>query len=242
VSRKSTRPYATAQQIGGRSHQCDATAVTVGPDGLRAYALLDGIGDREEVRAWTRVAARRLARSAARRGDAEAGLRAVYAKYAAEPARQDPYVLQYLPAAAAIVAVTAPGQPLYIAWSGDARAYVLTADGTVQRLTQDHNRRRVFPPDGSRGLVTSYLGSPRTDEQVLNLYGHAAIESATRPAGDLRLLLASDGAYEPAEDLGCHLEDYVTGELAVAARDFVEFAVVGEDADNATVLVADLTA
>jgi len=68
------RTYATAQLIGDRSHQCDATAVSTAPSGARAYALLDGIGSSDEIRDWTRTAARRLARTAARRGDAEAGV------------------------------------------------------------------------------------------------------------------------------------------------------------------------
>ena len=49
------------------------------------------------------------------------------------------------PNACAVVAVTAPGKHLTVAWCGDARAYLL-AQGTAQRLTNDHNLRRVFPP------------------------------------------------------------------------------------------------
>jgi serine/threonine protein phosphatase PrpC len=235
------RTHATAQLIGDRSHQCDATA-TYTHNGARAYILLDGIGSTDEIRDWTRTATRRLARAAAVCGDAEAGLRAVYNRYAAEPERQDPY--NRLPEACAVVAVHAPGKPLTIAWCGDVRAYILTPSGVLHRLTEDHNMRRVAPRWGSRNRVTSWLGSELTDEQVKNEVGHPAIETAIRYPVRERLLLASDGAYEPLEDNGCRLSDYLTGTPAEAARDFTEFAIAhaGGYADNATVLVADLAA
>lgn len=235
------RPYATHQLIGGRDNQCDATAVRTSPQGVRAYVLLDGIGDRPQVREWTRAAAVRLARAAAHRGDAEAALRAVYARYAAEPERQDPYWRHYLPSAAAIVAVTAPGKPVTIAWCGDSRAYVL-ARGTVECLTNDHNLRRVYPPAGSRNKITSYLGSTYTDDELKSEVGHPAIETLTRSAEGCRLLLASDGAYEPLEDSKEQLSDHLIGDPATAARAFTKTAVHlgGRHADNATVLIADL--
>lgn len=240
------RTYATAQQIGSRSHQCDATAVHTDQTGARAYVLLDGIGSTDEVRHWTRTAARRLARAAARRGDAEAGLRVVYEAYAADQDRRGPWST-YMPKAAAVVAVTAPGKPLTIAWCGDSRAYVLTPRGTLQCLTNDHNLRRVFPPrdgrpGGNRNRITSCLGSGYTDDELMNEYGHPAIEALTRPGEACRLLLASDGAYEPIVDNDARLETYLTGTPAEAARDFTEVAVSwgGEYADNATVLIADL--
>ncbi|WP_460071095.1 PP2C family protein-serine/threonine phosphatase [Streptomyces sp. YKOK-I1] len=240
------RLHATAQLIGDRSHQCDATATATAPSGARAYVLLDGIGSTDEVRAWVRTAAQRLARAAAQRGDAEAGLRAVYERYAAEPERSDPWARDSVPDAAAIVAVTAPGRPLTIAWCGDARAYVLVR-GTVQRLTRDHNLRRVYPPcdshnGGNRNIITSYLGNSDTDDEVRDRYGHPAIETVTRGAEDCWLLLASDGAYEPLEDSCRNLADYLIGDLRAAALDFVASAVehVSARADNATVLIADL--
>lgn len=244
------RTYATAQLIGDRTHQCDATAVHTSPTGARAYVLLDGIGSTTEIRDWTRTAARKLARAAARRGDAEAGLRAVYERYAAEPDRQGPWA--HMPSAAAVVAVTAPGRPLTVAWCGDSRAYLL-ADGTVQRLTADHNLRRVWPPrDGRRGgnrnSITSYLGNTETDQEVKNRYNHPAIETATVPLDeDARLLLASDGAYEPHEDAGHQLAKFLIGDVDELAVPFVETAVAtaravpDPHADNATALIADLS-
>lgn len=239
------RTYATAQLIGDRSHQCDATATASGPDGVRAYVLLDGIGSTDEIRDWTRTAARRLARSAAYHADAETGLRAQYERYAADPDRQGPW--GFGPKACAVVAVASP-RWLTVAWCGDVRAYLLVR-GTVQRLTQDHNRRRVYPDNGvhgggNRNVVTSCLGNDETDQDVKDRYGHAAIETVTRRLEDSRLLLASDGAYEPLEDSLRNLADYLVGDPRTAARDFVQSAVdhAAVHADNATVLVADLRA
>ncbi|GGZ23538.1 hypothetical protein GCM10010387_15920 [Streptomyces inusitatus] len=252
------RTYTTAQNTGLRTTQCDATAVHTAPDGTRAYVLLDGIGSTEEVREWTRTAARRLARAASRRADSEAGLRHIYDSYAAEPNRQDPYMWRYMPSAAAVVAVLAPDQRLKVAWAGDCRAYLLVR-GITRRLTEDHNMRRVLPPTprfpsgGSRNEITSYLGSGRTDDETMSRYGHPAIEAVTiQLDGPCRLLLASDGAYEPHQDAGHDLfaevdEDLSTG---IALR-FVDAAIetavrasLAEGphpyADNATVLLADI--
>ena len=248
------RTYATAQNVGTDPGQADATAVFTAPSGARAYVLLDGIGRTDAVRAWARAAARRLARSAARRGDAEAGLRAVYDAYATE--RTETGVRG--PKAAAVVAVTAPGRPLTVAWCGDSRAYVI-ARGTARKLTDDHNLRRVYPPNdifpdgGNRNVITSCLGSRSTDQDVRNHYGHPAIEAVTLPAEDCRLVLASDGAYEPHEDAGHPLADELVGDPREAARHFVDAAVRHATAatramdpnrppyaDNATALVADI--
>jgi serine/threonine protein phosphatase PrpC len=259
-----TAAYATAANVGTRPRQCDATAVADGPDGpdgVRAYVLLDGIGSGEEVAEWTQAAAEHLARTAAELGDAEAGLRTVYDEYAADPERQDRYAAQYMPKAGAVVAVHALGGPLSVAWSGDVRAYLL-AGGIAQKLTDDHNLRRVYPPTatypdgGNRNVLTSCLGSARTDAECINKSNHPAIEATTVPlAGgrQARLLLASDGAYEPhleaGHDLFVELDD---DPLASIARAFVDVAVKtslrlteadrpGDGyADNATILLADL--
>lgn len=253
------RNYATAQALGSRTTQCDATAIHTAPDGARAYALLDGIGDYQSVRNWTRTAARRVARAASRRADAEAGLRHIYKDYAADPDRRDPYTRRYMPSAAAVVVVTVPGKPMTVAWCGDARAYLLTR-GIARRLTEDHNLRRVYPPTamypegGDRNTITSYLGDAHDDEELMDRYGHPAIQTATvSPDGPCRLLLASDGAYEPHVDAGHDLYMELADEpLDEVAHDFVSLAVTtslrttaakdpGQPyADNASVLLADL--
>lgn len=254
------RNYAAAQLIGTRTEQCDATAVRT-VDGVRAYALLDGIGSTKEIREWTRTAAVRLAGRAAYRGDAVGALTALYEQYAQEPERQDPYMVRYMPTAAAVVAVHVPGEPLQVAWCGDSRAYLLDG-GLALRLTEDHNMRRVFPPTatfphgGNRNLITSYLGSGYSEGDVKGAYGHPRIESVTREiTRPCRLLLASDGAYEPIEDapyldLFTELDD---DPLTGIVQQFVRLAVHTAEkesravdparvsADNATVLLAELT-
>lgn len=237
------RTHATAQLIGDRSSQCDATATATLTTGGRAYVLLDGIGSTDEVRDWSRQAARSLARTSARHHDAETGLRAAYTRYADEPARHSLWSDE--PSAAAVAAVTTGGT-LTVAWCGDARAYLLTPAGLLHRLTDDHNLRRVYPgrhgtPPGNRNVITSYLGCTHTDQDATNRYGHPAIEAVTVPAQG-RLLLASDGAYEPLEDSCRDLAAYLAGTPGEAARDFVTAAIehATAHADNATVLVADL--
>jgi serine/threonine protein phosphatase PrpC len=234
------RTHATAQLIGSRSHQCDATA-TFTSGGSRAFVLLDGIGSSDEIRDWTRGMARRLARAAARLGDAEAGLAQVYKEAAAEPGRDNPF--EESPSAVAVVAVARPGNLLTVAWCGDSRAYLLVG-GRLQRLTTDHNMRQVLTDQGvtpgpyARNRVTSWLGNteavPQPGEQPL-------IGATVRPLGG-RLLLASDGAYEPLEDSCMDVAGFLGGTPAQAARGLARAAIdrAAFHADNASVLVADL--
>jgi PPM family protein phosphatase len=228
------RTHATAQLTGTRSAQCDATA-TYTAGGVRAYVLLDGIGSSDEVRDWTRATARRLARAAARCGDAEAGLRTVHALIADERAPMG-WRAGDEPSAVAVVAVAAPGELLQVAWCGDARAYVLDG-GKLVRLTTDHNMRQqlidmgLVPGRYARNTVTSYLGDVGDRPRLGAVLG---------PVSG-RLLLASDGAYEPLEDSCRDLAAYLEGGPRQAARRLVTAAIdhTTAHADNATALVAD---
>lgn len=228
---------AIAHRIGTRSHQCDAAASrTIG--GVRAFVLLDDIGSSDEVRNWTRNTARRLARTAATTGDAEKALRRVHAAVTAEPGRGDPWAEP--PAAVAVVAVVGADGMLQVAWCGDARAY-LYDNGRARRLTVDHNVRQELlnagrtPGRYDRNTVTAYLGDT-ADKPV--------IDAVTTPARG-RLLLASDGGYEPIEDAHRDIGAYLYGATpAFCARSIVDVATKLADpqhTDNATVLVADLT-
>ncbi|MFD6335334.1 PP2C family protein-serine/threonine phosphatase [Streptomyces niveus] len=247
------RTYATAQHTGTDPGQCDATAVRASPKGTRAYVLLDGIGRSEETQLWASGAALQIARTAARLGDAEAGLRYVY-----NLCRDDAIHYGYSHKAAAVVAVKAQGKPLTVAWCGDSRAYLMER-GSAVRLTEDHNKRRVYPPSanspygGNRNRLTSCLGSDRDDEHVRRLYRHPAIETTTREiSGPCRLLLVSDGAYEPLEDARHCLFTACHGDLIPTVRNLVNRAVDTSVktsraldpnqvyADNATALLAEL--
>ncbi|WP_030301702.1 PP2C family protein-serine/threonine phosphatase [Streptomyces katrae] len=228
--------HSAAQLIGGRSHQCDATA-TYTHQGRRAYALLDGIGSTEGVRTWTRTAARRLARTAARAGALD-GLREIHAARAAELAEEG-WRAEDMPKAVAVVAVAEPGKPLEVAWCGDARAYLLPpSSDRLETLTTDHNMRQVLTDMGlepgpyARNRVTSYLGDTSP---------HAPFGSVQVPSAG-RLVLASDGAYEPLEDAQLTITDYLMGRPHKAARALVAAAIAHAEgrADNATALIVDL--
>ncbi|MER5889674.1 mucin-2 [Streptomyces sp. NPDC001941] len=189
------RTYAIAQHTGSEPGQCDAAAVRT-VNGNRAYVVLDALGRLGTTQQWAPGAARHIAGAAARRGDAGAGLRYVYNLY-----REDAACFGSEHRAAVLVAVKAPGELLTVAWCGDVRAYLIE-HGTAVRLSEDHNKRRVYPANdtypysGSRNQITSFLGSDATDEDRHGRYGHPAVESASRKiTGPCRLLLASDGAY-----------------------------------------------
>ncbi|MEV6653968.1 hypothetical protein [Streptomyces sp. NPDC051219] len=184
------RTNATAQLTGLRDTQCDATAVRTAPTGARAYVLLDGIGSSEAVRQWTRTAARRLARAAAHRGDAEAGLRAVFDAYAAERAHGSGG-----PKAAAVVAVTVPGRPLTLAWCGDSRAYLITQETELllersSSAAESANAVLALIPAHRAAchtawtLALTFLGTLVTDDPAYRSTVMPAPDPASRAAPD----------------------------------------------------------
>jgi serine/threonine protein phosphatase PrpC len=140
-----------------------------------------------------------------------------------------------------VVAVTAPGRPLTVAWCGDVRAYIWTG-AELHQLTADHNRRRAHPPYGAANVLTSCLGGHATDEEVQAAHGHPTVEAVSRSDRRGRLLLVSDGAYEPLEQSCMNLEDFLSGPLEDVPDGIVHGAVerAGYVPDNATALVADI--
>lgn len=235
--------YAVARLIGGRTHQCDASAAAVDEHtGARAFAVLDGIGSSDAVTEFAQFAALRLTTEAAAAGDAYVPLVRLRRELARTPEFAPDGERLY---SCAVLAVHVPGHPLKVAWCGDSRAYHLTPSGVLTQLTTDHNMRQVhidrgtFPSAASRHHVTSCLGSKdlRPAPGHRPLVGRAQVPS---PRG--RLLLVTDGAYERLEDNGARLVNYLTGSPAEAAQDITETAVSwgGFRADNATALVADL--
>lgn len=233
------RRHATANEIGDRSHQCDATASRFTPHGESVHVLLDGIGDRSEVQRWTRRQAVRLAAMSTCLSWPTEALRRQRVDNEALHGKPATWGWDEPPSAVAVAAMWADGQ-LEVAWCGDARAYLLHPDGRLQRLTTDHNARQAAidagrePLKWDRNWVQSHLLS--TDGRI---------GSVTMDVTAGRLLLASDGLYEPIEDAGRALA-YPLARFAdpqIAARHLVDLAMRLGDGrrDNATCLIADLT-
>ncbi|MER5352528.1 PP2C family protein-serine/threonine phosphatase [Kitasatospora sp. NPDC002551] len=226
--------HATAQHIGTRSHQCDATATRSTVDGGRAFVLLDGIGSSDQVREWTRTRARRLADLTARSLEPDEAVTQVQNELTAQAG--------WAPGACAVVAVTGPDQLLRVAWIGDCRAYLLFPDGHLQRLTTDHNLRAEIEAAGgqaprwSRNQVTRCLGHPDPGTAM------EPERTAVHDRSGARLLLASDGCYEPIEDAARDLSAELAAlDPAGCAKHLVSLALAlgGEHRDNATCMVVD---
>ncbi|MEV7885229.1 PP2C family protein-serine/threonine phosphatase [Streptomyces sp. NPDC002817] len=227
--------YATAQDIGDRPAQCDATAVAT-ESGARAWVLLDGIGTTPEVQAWTHEKARVLARVAAVTRSPEAAIAA-----ARTVSQSDGYEDEYRPPdAVAVIAVCTADGRLRVGWAGDARAYWMPTGGALEKLTADHNeaearraRGETNIPPNDRHLITASLR--RYD-------GEEAEIGTARPlrAQGGRLLLVSDGTYAPFEDNGIDMsvplaQTTPRGAASALVRTAVSFT--GKRRDNATAMV-----
>ncbi|MEZ0090027.1 PP2C family serine/threonine-protein phosphatase [Streptacidiphilus sp. EB129] len=234
------RTYATAQQIGTRSHQCDATATRCTADGGRAFVLLDGIGSDAAVRDWTREITQRLAVLTARTLQPHEAIERVQDEITQEPGWD-----RMVPGACAVVAVTGPDKLLRVAWIGDCRAYLLHPDGHLKLLTADHNQRAEYEAAGqpapvwSRNIVTRCIGHPKGGDAM------APEWTGVHDRSGARLLLASDGLYEPildsCLDLAADLALYDAPAEAAKHLVATAIAVGNTHQDNATCLVADLT-
>ncbi|MFH0246407.1 PP2C family protein-serine/threonine phosphatase [Streptomyces sp. HK10] len=231
--------YASAQRIGTRSHQCDATA-TAAHRGVRAWALLDGIGSSSTVQAWTRGNARLLARVAAQTLDPEAAIAAVRAVTDYD-GHQDTW--EQPPSAVAVVAVRATGGALRIAWCGDARAYwkPLGADAELQQLTRDHNEAERLRAAGFTDFPRQYRNY--VTSSLRRYSGEFGDVGTARAHGRGRLLLCSDGVYSPFEDngadLGSVLNEAADPRAAATALVCRATAFPAERRDNATATVVD---
>lgn len=233
------RTHAVAQLVGSRSHQCDATATAAIPGGGRVFVLLDGIGSSDEVQQWTRRQARTLAQFTAAVGDPLAAIAGLRTAIGHDTERPGPLELVDPPSAVAVVALHRPGRHLSVAWCGDARAYWMPTGEIAELLTHDHNLLAEeqmagrFCPLWYRNRITSHLGS--TD-------GSIGTEFLDVTEGG-RLLLASDGTYNPIEDHGHNLTRLLdTGTPRDAARALVATALATDEErhDNATSLVVDI--
>lgn len=235
-----TTTYATARNIGTRSHQCDATAASRAGS-VQAWALLDGIGSSTAVQQWTRNSVCQLAQLAAITGDPGHAIKST--RNAALEDRYSSWAEDTAPNAVAVVAVRTPDNELHIAWCGDSRAYWQPQGGRVQQMTEDHNYAQELRASGAPEavarrysyLVTSHL---RTTDGTFGTIGTAKVAP-----GRGRLLLCSDGVYPPYEDNGADLgTDLARGTVRTAATRLVRTAMAfpATHHDNATVLVSDL--
>ncbi|MFJ8676836.1 PP2C family protein-serine/threonine phosphatase [Streptomyces sp. NPDC093589] len=230
--------YAHSQLIGTRLYQCDATA-TAAQRGVRAWALLDGIGDRPEVRAWARRNARLLAHVAAQTDNPEAAIAAVRATTDYDGYQDDGLAA---PSAVAVVGVRAEGGALRLAWCGDARAYWRPLDGALEQLTLDHNEAERCRAAGLTGFPLWYRNRVTSS---LRRHDDAVGEVGTvRVHGLGRLVLCSDGVYSPFEDNGADLGSAVADATPrKVAASLVRRAIgfKAERKDNATAFVVDFT-
>ncbi|MEU6331617.1 protein phosphatase 2C domain-containing protein [Streptomyces sp. NPDC047049] len=230
--------YAHAQRIGTRLYQCDATA-TAAHRGVRAWALLDGIGDRPDVRTWARHNARLLAHVAAQTDNPEAAIAAVRATTDYDGYQDDEWDA---PSAVAVVGVRAEDGALRIAWCGDARAYWQPLGGAPVQLTRDHNEAERCRAAGRTNFPWQYRNYVTSS---LRRHGDEVGEVGTvRAHGPGRLVLCSDGVYSPFEDNGADLGSALTDATPRKAATSLVRRATGFKAnrkDNATAFVVDFT-
>ncbi|MFF3493769.1 PP2C family protein-serine/threonine phosphatase [Streptomyces sp. NPDC002795] len=236
-----TGPQVSAVQLQGtRQEQCDMHAVSRDrASGRWAFALLDGIGDSDDVRVHVRRWAPELARTAARMGRPGNAIAEIRHLINTAPHRWGGMQAE----AVAVVAVFEPGAPtLQVAWSGDARAYALSPRGRLTRLTRDHSEAQdklnvgLVPDEWDHRTVLANLEYGRVGQ----------VEVEARQVS--RLLLCSDGVHHPLESrapgLIRDLMAVATTERDAAATlvaEAVSAAMAREgEAGNATVLVAAL--
>ncbi|KJS60664.1 SpoIIE family protein phosphatase [Streptomyces rubellomurinus] len=178
----------TATREGTVAPSGDAVTVHVHADGTTAVAVVDGIGHSFRVAAIAQLIADVTARIAARRGPL-AGL-LTGTELVADPGAGD----ETEPDAVAIVAVAQPGdERVRIAWVGDCRAYVLTEDGQVQRLTVDHNLATQLAMAGYDGEITR-----RASQWVRTTVATASVATVAEAWTDrpLAVVLTTDGVHD----------------------------------------------
>ncbi|MGZ3147293.1 PP2C family protein-serine/threonine phosphatase [Lentzea chajnantorensis] len=220
----------TATDIGGRSHNCDATAVH--SNGFTtAVAIVDGIGSTPEVEHTAGLLAEVAARMATRRGTVP-GLLAAH-ELISGPGPETPK-----PNAVGAVAVVYPSdRATVIAHVGDCRVYSMTG-GVLTRHTTDH----------TVGELLRMVGVQEQHAQLHDNWVRTSIANATVatiPVADVvaeRVLLTSDGIHKVLTDdqiaavLTAFPEDVdqAAHELIAATLDA---APAGEPLDNMTAIV-----
>ncbi|GAA1308184.1 PP2C family serine/threonine-protein phosphatase [Saccharothrix xinjiangensis] len=240
----STRPnvtVATASDIGGRSHQCDATATHTAGDGTTAVALIDGIGSDTDTAHTAGLLAEVAARVGARRG-ALPGLLAAAELVSSGTADQS------RPNAVGALAVTYPDGNTVVAHCGDVRAHswnghtigLHTTDHTLFELLASHTHdRRLF--ELLVNLDTA--GTVRElDDAVRTTLARATVASiTTSTTHDPLVVLTSDGIHKrlSTDDIALFIDQ--NPDPDTLARLLVSAALQGPEPahefDNATAAV-----
>ncbi|MBB4949558.1 serine/threonine protein phosphatase PrpC [Kitasatospora gansuensis] len=241
-----------AQSRGLRNEQCDAFAVHRNrASGVWAFVVCDGIGDDEEVAEFVQHFAPFLARSAAATGTPGHAIRL---GRDAVPGWMESTGSWVAGTTAVVVTWHPTWTGLRVGWAGDSRAYAISPTGLGELLTTDHNLAQ-------RKRSRNQPVGPHDHHNLLSDLGYGEIGELTvsRDRVD-RLLLCSDGAYQPMEETGGRLaggfgaypatvlDQYPAKSAAgVLVSDAVERARTisrrgpgDEHADNATALVVAL--
>ncbi|AZK95891.1 MULTISPECIES: PP2C family protein-serine/threonine phosphatase [Streptomyces] len=191
---------ATATRKGTRPHNADAVMVhRLSGTPMVAAALVDGIGNTDDVVRFSTIAAEVIARIGARRGPM-LGILAAAEMAAAPPTEQ-------VDDGVAVAAVTdeRTGTTL-IAWTGDARIYGWTGEHLVQRST-DQTMGTWLRKWGGTAVTLHRDGRPdetvptETAALVLDDYARAALgrsSIATVPLCQITddlVVLTSDGVH-----------------------------------------------
>ncbi|WOX11482.1 hypothetical protein [Streptomyces sp. N50] len=212
-----------AQRQGHREIQADA--FVVGGDratGRIAVCVTDGLGDTAEAAEAAQIAADEAAR-ATLTATTEAGCAAARERLAASDNLAD---------ASIVTALFDPDHSrIAITWAGICRAYALTDDGQLQRVTYDHSLgERIRRHTTQSGPLTLY------DRKVTRTVARHEFVTTSLPAHTIRsVLLCSNGVSELLAD---HL--ILRGLTASDPDDAAQFLVASagiHGSDNATAVV-----
>jgi serine/threonine protein phosphatase PrpC len=210
----------SASDRGRRRHNADALAVRAARGGL-GVAVADGIGDNAAAVEAAHVAANVAAWTAAGSGALDALLAAREALTGSGDA-----VL--------VVAALRPGQG-EIAWVGDCRAYHF--DGArVRHLTSDQTMAEAVRNAGASP-------PPRWEHIVTQSVRSASAGTAGRaevPAGLGRLAFVTDGVHRELSDAEFAAVLGHARDVAVAARQLTDLALLAGGGDNASATVVEV--
>lgn len=178
----------TSSDIGGRSHNCDATAVH-STNATTSVAVIDGIGSTPEVAHTANLLAEVSARVAARRGPV-AGVLAAHGLISG-PGPETPK-----PNAVGAVAVVYPSDHAIVtAYVGDCRVYSWK-EGVLTRHTVDHTVGELL-----RMVGVDEHQAVLHDNWVRTSIGNATVDSV--PVVDVVadvVILTSDGIHKVLTD------------------------------------------